>query len=50
MEQYTEEQYIAKFGKDAWQEKVLDISDGLPVESVYATDRGNIFMVMTAEE
>lgn len=47
MEQYTEAQYIAKFGEQAWREKVLDGNEGYNIESVYATDNGNIFMVIT---
>ena len=50
MEQYTEEQYKAKFGDQAWQDKVLDGNEGYEVESVYATDTGNIFMVITKDE
>lgn len=49
MEQFTKEQYIAKFGEKMWQDKVASITDG-EVESVYATDMGNIFMIMKKEE
>ena len=47
MNNYTEQEYKAKFGNKMWQEKVLDGCDGYDVESVYATDTGNIFMIMT---
>lgn len=50
MEQYTEEQYKAKFGDQAWQDKVLAGNEGYEIESVYATDNGNIFMVMTKDK
>lgn len=50
MEQYTEKQYIEKFGEQAWQDKVLDGNEGYEIESVYATDNGNIFMIMTKSE
>ena len=46
MEQYTKEQYTNKFGDDMWQEKVAKINEGKEVESVYATDSGNIFMII----
>ena len=41
---------IEKFGNKAWAEKVEAINDGAEVESVYATDLGNIFMIMNKEE
>ena len=50
MNQYTKEQYIYHFGRDAWQEKVEDVNEGAEVESVYATDNGNIFMIINKEE
>lgn len=50
MDQYTEEQYKAKFGEQAWQDKVLDGMDGYEIESVWATDNGNIFMIITKDE
>lgn len=50
MNNYTKEQYIEKFGNKAWAEKVEAINDGAEVESVYATDLGNIFMIMNKEE
>ena len=50
MDQYTEEQYKARFGNQAWQEKVLDGMDGYEIESVWATDTGWIFMVITKGE
>lgn len=49
MNNYTKEEYITKFGDKMWQEKVLDGNEGYNVESVYATDSGNIFMVITGE-
>lgn len=50
MEQYTKQEYITKFGDKAWAEKVEAINDGAEVESVYATDLGNIFMVINKED
>lgn len=50
MNQYTEEQYKTKFGDQAWQDKVLNGNERYEIESVYATDNGNIFMIMTKEE
>ena len=54
MNQYTEKEYKAKFGDKMWQEKVLiandDDPDGGKIESVYATDNGNIFMIMRKTE
>lgn len=50
MEQYTEDQYKAKFGEQAWQDKVLAGNEGHEIESVWATDNGNIFMIMTKSE
>ena len=50
MEQYTEQEYKAKFGDKMWQEKVITALDGGDVESVYATSNGNIFMIMKKEE
>lgn len=49
MEQYTEQEYKAKFGDKMWQDKVLNGNEGYNIESVYATDTGNIFMVITGE-
>ncbi len=50
MKQYTEQEYKNTFGEQAWREKVLIANDGDPdggkIESVYATDNGNIFMIM----
>ena len=50
MEQYTQAQYIEKFGEQAWRDKVLKGNEGSKIESVYATDSGNIFIIMTKEE
>lgn len=49
MKEYTAEKYIATFGEKMWQEKVLDGNEGYNIESVWATDNGNIFMVITGE-
>lgn len=50
MEQYTEQQYKAKFGEQAWQDKVLSGNERHEIESVYATDNGNIFMIIRKNE
>lgn len=50
MEQYTEEQYKAKFGEQAWQDKVLAGMEEFEIESVWATDTGGIFMIITKDE
>lgn len=50
MNSYTKEQYIEKFGEQMWIDKVENINEGAEVESVYATDMGNIFMIMNKEE
>lgn len=54
MKQYTTDEYIKTFGEQMWREKVEDTLDErekkLGVKSVYATDSGNIFMVMLNEE
>lgn len=47
MDDYTKEEYVAKFGEQMWQDKVLDGNEGYDIESVWATDNGNIFMVIT---
>lgn len=49
MNQYTEQEYKTKFGDKMWQDKVLNGNEGYNIESVYATDTGNIFMVITGE-
>ncbi len=46
MKEYTEDEYKATFGEQMWKEKVLDLSDNKEIDSVYATDNGNIFMIM----
>lgn len=50
MEQFTKEQYVAKFGEQMWQEKVESANEGAEVESVYATGTGNIFMIINKGE
>ena len=50
MEQFTKEQYVAKFGDKMWLDKVESVNEGAEVESVYATDMGNIFMIINKEE
>lgn len=50
MEQYTKETYIAKFGDKAWADKVEGVNDGAEVDYVYATDSGNIFMIINKED
>lgn len=50
MNQYTEEQYKAKFGEQAWQDNVVDGCEEFEVESVWATDTGKIFMIITKDE
>lgn len=50
MEQFTKQEYIAKFGEQMWLDKVEDINEGKEVESVYATGMGNIFMIINKEE
>ena len=50
MEQYTEQEYKAKFGEQAWRDKVLKGNEEFEIESVWATDNGNIFMVITKGE
>jgi hypothetical protein len=53
MKEYTEKAYIETFGEKMWKEKVLDtltdFQKRLGVDSVYATDLGNIFMVICKE-
>lgn len=50
MKDYDKQSYILKFGRKMWEEKVEKISEGKEVERVYATDSGNIFMIMNKEE
>lgn len=52
MENYTKEEYINKFGDDAFKSKVLPALDreDEKIESIYATANGNIFMIMKSEE
>ena len=51
MNTYTVEEYINKFGQDMFNDKVkttLDHDD--KIDSIYATDAGNIFMIIKSEE
>lgn len=50
MGEYNKAGYILKFGRKMWEEKVESINEGAEVERVYATDNGNIFMIMNKEE
>ena len=54
MKEYNEKEYIKAFGEKMWKEKVLDtltdFQKRLGVNSVYATDMGNIFMIICKEE
>lgn len=53
MKDYTKDEYIKKFGAEMYAEKVergLDMTDGGAVEKIYATDNGNIFMIMRAPQ
>ena len=52
MNTYTVEEYINKFGQDMFNDKVkttLDHDDD-KIDSIYATDAGNIFMIIKSEE
>lgn len=53
MKEYTKKAYIETFGEKMWKEKVegilTDFQKRLGVDSVYATDLGNIFMVICKE-
>lgn len=46
MKEYTEKEYKNTFGEKAWEEKVQSLVGNEDVESVYATDLGNIFCVI----
>ena len=48
MENYTKEEYINKFGDDAFKSKVLPAldSEDEKIDSIYATANGNIFMII----
>lgn len=50
MQQLTKDAYVEKFGENMWQEKVAKINEGREVDFVYATNNGNIFMIILAEE
>ena len=53
MKEYTKKAYIETFGEKMWKEKVedtlTDFQKRLGVDSVYATDLGNIFIVICKE-
>lgn len=53
MSEYTKSTYTERFGDKMWQDKVeatlSDREKKIGVASVYATDAGNIFMVMLKE-
>ena len=54
MKQYTEQEYKDKFGEQMWQDKVLatltNREKRIGIDSVYATDMGNIFIINIKEE
>lgn len=50
MKDYTPTEYIEKFGGEMYKEKVESISEGTEIEKIYATDSGNIFMIMNKGE
>lgn len=52
MENYTKEEYINKFGDDAFKTKVLPALDHEDdkIDTIYATASGNVFMIMRSEE
>ena len=54
MKQYTTEEYIKAFGEQMYKEKVEDTlserEKKVGVASIYATDRGNIFIVNLNEQ
>lgn len=52
MENYTKEEYISKFGIDAFNSKVLPALDHEDdkIDTIYATANGNIFMIMRSED
>lgn len=54
MKQYNEEEYIKAFGEQTYKEKVEDALDehskNVGVASIYATDRGNIFIINLKEQ
>lgn len=52
MNNYTKEEYINKFGEDAYKSKVLPALDreDEKIDTIYATDSGNIFMIIKSEE
>jgi hypothetical protein len=46
MKEYTEKEYKTTFGEKAWEEKVQKLAGSKDIESVYATDLGNVFCVI----
>lgn len=54
MKQYTIDEYIETFGEQMYKEKVKDTlserEKKIGVASIYATDRGNIFIINLNEQ
>ena len=54
MKQYSKDEYIETFGEQMWQKKVEDTlgkhEKEVGVASVYATDKGNIFIINLNEQ
>ena len=50
MKEYTEKEYRDAFGDQAWADKVLPVKENGNVESVWATNSGNVFMIIMEEE
>lgn len=54
MKQYTIDEYIEAFGEQMYKEKVKDTlserEKKIGVASIYATDRGNIFIINLNEQ
>ena len=50
MREYNKAGYIMKFGREMWEENVASVNEGKEVEKVYATDNGNIFMIINKAE
>lgn len=54
MKEYTKDEYIEAFGEQMYKEKVEDTlgerEKKIGVASIYATDRGNIFIINLKEQ
>lgn len=54
MKEYTKDEYIEAFGEQMYKEKVEDTlgerEKKVGVASIYATDRGNIFIINLNEQ